>query len=232
MAGRKHHHIWQHIQRGFSVSEFNDHHIWVYCKSGKIDRTVTRLHGQEKFFYGPENSAADTNLTNLEAQLAGFAAEARVARTGTLLDSQMAGVLVTSMEARSAFLRVEFSRLLERTLEHMRSHMNSPGVMAKYMQACLKREPDSLAAELEKIGVDPGMHRALGQIFHDVIPKELASRKSDISAILDKIFGPILERTAEASKDGQIKALEREFSGTERTLGSGPIDRLEAFLLV
>ena len=108
MAGKKHHHIWQYIQRGFATYEFNDHHIWVYRQAGEPERTVTRLHGKEKFFFGEENSLADTNLTNLEGQLVGFINDARIAASGQRLDPKVAVILVSSLEILSAFLRMEF----------------------------------------------------------------------------------------------------------------------------
>lgn len=68
MSGKKQHHIWQMIQRGFSWRERGDDHIWVYTKEAAPRQTVTRKYGQEKSFYGDENSIADINITNFENQ--------------------------------------------------------------------------------------------------------------------------------------------------------------------
>ena len=217
LAGKRHHHIWQHIQRGFATNEFNDHHIWVYRRTGDPERTVTRLHGQEKFFYGEENSAADINITNLENQLVGFINNARVAVNGERLDPKVAGIFVSSLEIRSAYLRVEFSNLLERMVTSTREHLSSPEVMAIAMQAVLKNEPNLLKSEFEKMGAEPVFHEIFAQIVHEVLPKELIARRREFSASLDQFLGPMLSKSAEVAKDSQIRALGKNFSSTERT---------------
>ena len=106
MAGKRQHHIWQFIQRGFGEKRGKDHHIWVYEKGCPPRKTVTRKHGVEPFFFseGDDNTADDT-ITNFENSIHSYFQELRTSGAETRIASELVAPFVVHLEMRSLFLR-------------------------------------------------------------------------------------------------------------------------------
>jgi hypothetical protein len=125
MAGKHQHHIWQLLQRGFSQRSFGDDHIWVYEQNTSPRKTVTRLFGEEKFFYGKENSKADKNISDFENSVQGAIQDARAADNGTELDHEIFAAIISHLEMRSSFLRTSLSHIGERLIGALKKYLSS-----------------------------------------------------------------------------------------------------------
>lgn len=204
MAGKKQHFIWQHIQRGFASKEHNDFHVWVYRKNLNPERTVTKLHGYEKFFYGDEGSLADANITKIENGLSKFVAQTRTLIDGAVVDAKMAGLLVSKLELRSSYLRSEFSRILERCVTEIKKKFLTANNFENMLRKHVKDNPDEISKEAEKAGLSAHSVSFLVESFLSQQSNLFASSRPEIGALLDDLA----KSASEISKNAHIKSLQ------------------------
>lgn len=219
MSGKRHHHIWKHIQNGFATKEFGDFHTWVYRKEGPAKRTVTRLHGYEKYFYGEEGSLADTNLTRVEGELNEFVTQIRKLSAGTFVDFRMAGLLTSSIEVRSAFIRSECSKLLERVIYELKAKFQSPKGVEQVVRSYLSRNPDEFSDAAIKAGFSKEAAGAILEFGLPSIVKMIGEPKLSGRPSVDALLSHALSSAAAISRAGHIKSLESEFINTPRIAG-------------
>lgn len=144
MAGSRQHHIWQMLQRGFGTKRGKDHHVWIYEKDQPPKQTVTRLHGREKYFYGPEGSDADTNITNYENEIQSTIQDVRQLANGADVDAEFSATLIAHLEMRSAFLREEVSVSFQKGITALSNALASPSALRRAMHTYLNANPEKV----------------------------------------------------------------------------------------
>lgn len=217
MAGRRHHHVWQILQRGFGEKRGKDHHIWVYRKGQLCERTVARLFGMEKHFYGPENSETDAVITEYENESQSTIQDLRKLPNGTVVDSEYAAVLIAHLEMRSAFLRKQASEEMQSAVHGLIDGFQSPKKLRAMMLEYLRNNPE----EVDKF---------LGQNL--ILPNQRANMaklaETMVAALSDhevaKTMAPGLDKLREVAnefpemvKSGQNKALALSAAGIKRS---------------
>lgn len=185
MAGSRHHHIWQMLQRGFGTKRGKDHHVWIYEKDRAPEQTVTRLHGREKYFYGPEGSDADTNITKYENENQSTIQEVRQLANGADVDAEFSATLIAHLEMRSAFLRDEASASFQKGVTALTNSLASPNVLRRAMHAYIKANPEQVDGLLDKNFVPSSDRDQVKRIIDEAL-NHLPSE-----ALLDAI-GPLL----------------------------------------
>lgn len=113
MACKLQHYISQHLQRGFTDGEGAKAPVWVYRADGKNFKTGTAGYGASNYFYSdlpqhPEDETVDQKVTQFEAIIHPWLTELREAEIGSLVDGERAGMLVTHLSVRTAFVRDSF----------------------------------------------------------------------------------------------------------------------------
>jgi hypothetical protein len=217
VAGKKQHHVWQFIQRGFGELEYGDHHLWVFEKGVSPRKTATKKYGFEDYFYGEENSAADKNITVFEARNVEYLRSARKSANLVQLDSNLIAPVISHFEMRSAFLRFELSRVIERIVENLKIQMRDPQFLLKHVDNYLRNKPEILANEINKLGESSSMNAALSELAYSRLPYLLEQRVDGIPGGTDGLFEPLLPLIAKMAKEAHIKSLEGSFSEIERT---------------
>lgn len=216
MAGKRQHHIWQMLQRGFSFKERSDNHIWVYRKGIEPEQTVTRKFGQLNNFYGPEGSEADDNITSFENATQSFIQDARKMDNGQIVDENISAALVAHLEMRSLFLRDEISRLGERVVSFIRDCMASPKHYQALMCAYIKNHPEILDAEMDKASIDGAMRPLIRDLFMQAAPGLIRESAPEIANFSNMLFDRIVADISEITKSAHNKALLGDFSEIKR----------------
>lgn len=217
MAGKRHHHVWQMLQRGFGEKRGKDHHVWVYEKGKQPRQTSTRKHGQEKFFYGPEGSTADQNITDFEGVAQSLVHFARSADEGEMLPNAEVASLVAHLEMRSSFLRMEISRMTERMVAEFDRVFKTDQELEQRLLRTITRSPIWVERQLEEFGLK-GEAKELAKAFLATNLEDLgAGLGKDFREEVRKTFGVSREVWLENAKKAQLKTLEVDFASVERT---------------
>lgn len=217
MAGRRQHHVWQMLQRGFSQLEYNEHHVWVYRKGVEPKRTVTKKFGRENYFYGPEGSDADTNITEFENSVQGVIQEARSAKNGTVVNAEEIAPIVSHLEIRSSFLRLEISSLGKRILQTLEKYLSSPKHSQELLTAYYRNHPEVLEDALDEAGFHGEMREMLVAMLEDNLPSAIKGASAELTSIASLIFSPLIQGITETAKGAHKKSLEGSFTEIERT---------------
>lgn len=216
MAGKNQHHIWQMLQRGFSLKEHNDNHIWVYRNSAAPERTVTRIFGQQSSFYGPRGSEADENITKFENATQGFIQDARKMENGQSIDGDIAAGLVAHLEMRSLFFRDEISRLGERIARFVRDSITDPKKYQEIMSAYIKNHPDLLDAEMDKASIDGSMQPLIRDLVMQAAPQLIRDSAPEMAMFAGLFYDKMAAAMTETAKSAHNKSLLADFSEVNR----------------
>lgn len=216
MAGKKHHHLWQMLQRGFAEREGKQHYTFVYSTCGDPERKNTREFGVEEYFYGPEGSVADENITDFELRSERLIQALRRAPDGHQADGDAIAALVNHLEMRSFFLRSEMIRLSDEMMGALKGHLSYPSKIKALIVAYVKKHPGLLEGEIDKLKLLPE-DRNLAEGYAD---SKLPSLIEQASPSLAKQFTEILTalgpEMVNAAKNAHIRLLERDFFTVER----------------
>jgi hypothetical protein len=217
LAGIKQHHVWQILQRGFGEKLGKDHHIWVYRKGKPAEKTVTRLFGFEKRFYGEEGSQADVNITKYESDNQSTIQEIRKLRNGADVDPEFAATLISHLEIRTSFLRDSFSTMTQKIVGGLVDRFMSPETLRSMMLAYLKDNPDELDKLLGKAFILPAQRSDFSQIAYQIV--ENMSDEEILKSMEHGLgqIGEITTKLPKIAKDGQNKLLAREVSNQSRS---------------
>lgn len=112
MAGRRHHHVPQLLQRGFATKSGKAHQIYVYKRGQSPFLTNTTNYGVEKDFYADGNDFfVDDLITEYEGDIQSFVSRLANGDPEALSDQDTIGNLLAHLELRSSFLRDEVSKI-------------------------------------------------------------------------------------------------------------------------
>lgn len=219
MAGRRQHHIWQFLQRGFSWREHGDDQIFVYRKGVAPKQTVTRKFGWIAEFYGPEGSAADANITEFEGQVQSFLQDVRRMDGGVRLDPNMVAPIVAHLEMRSSFLRHEMSRIAERVVDGLARHFQSKPKLRALLTSYVQGQPEQVRDLLSDSGVPEEFHHVCLELIDVKLPNLITATADDLASGFASLFGIMRAKLAESAAKSHISSLENDFSETERAKG-------------
>lgn len=211
MSGRRQHHVWQMVQRGFSWRERGDDHIWVYKKATAPRQSVTRKYGQEKKFYGDENSLADENITDFENQAQELIHFARKLEHGAVLDARQCASYVAHLEMRSKFLRSEVSNVGERLFREIRKLFDSRKNAEKLIVQFLNNRPELIEKELLKNGVPAESLPFVMHVISSDFSHFISSLSEDFSNNFQSLLDSFSESLAGVAKSAHNKSLESSF---------------------
>ncbi|MCD1625357.1 hypothetical protein K7H22_05030 [Seohaeicola saemankumensis] len=217
MAGNRQHHVWQLLQRGFGEKRGKDHHIWTYMKGVAPKRTVTRLFGFEKHFYGDKGSLADEVITDFENRMQSEVQEFRNLPHGSEIDSKTIASLIGHLETRTSFLRKDSSMRLQRLVGGWVKSSKSAEKLRKAMVSYLEDNPAELEKFFGKSFVPPDRREhykslviwAIGKMPDDDIVRSMEGG-------IDKIFA-ISERFPDIIRQAQNEILSRSLDEEFRT---------------
>jgi hypothetical protein len=214
VAGRRHHHVWQMLQRGFSSQANGDHHVWVYRNGKAPEKTVTRKFGRITDFYGSE---ADANITDFENSIQGFIQECRLMKHGDVVDPSLSSSLISHLEMRSLFLRDELSRLSDRVAQTIKQILSSRNDLSILMTSYLRSHPEILYKELERAGFSEEIRSIALDLAIENLPNFIANGANSMVLGSRQIVGTICASMANIAKSAHNKSLEGDFSELERT---------------
>lgn len=207
MAGSNHHHIWQMLQRGFGERRGRDYHVWIYSKAKQAEQTATRLFGAEKYFYGPEGSQADANITKYENENQSAIQDLRKLPHGASVDPEFASTLISHLEIRSAFLREDTAFRIQKMLNEWMRGVQSPKDLRSLLLEQLSSNPKILDDVLAK-GFIPVHLREGFQDFASLAVEKMSDKEiKDSFSDGFEIFEKAIESFPGAVKDGQNKVL-------------------------
>lgn len=203
------------LQRGFAWEQHGEHQVWVYRKDSAAKQTVTRKFGQVSYFYGPEGSAADTNITEFEGRVQSHILDARTAEDGTSVDSDVWAAIVSHLEMRSLFLREEMSRVPEHLAKAIAGYLQSPDIREQMIDAYL-RNPENVEALASEVGL-PAEQVSLFLDAPGALPALIPGVASDLASHALPVLDYLQQALPEIGKHAHNRALERDFALSERT---------------
>lgn len=216
MAGKNHHHVWQMLQRGFGTKRGKYHHIWMYDQSGEARQTSTNKFGSDDFFYGPEGSEADKNITAFENSAQELVHIARNAAPGYNLDSSDVAPLIAHLEMRSAFLRTEISNIGRVVFETLKDHFTSEKHVQDLLRAYLKNHPELLDDVLAEHKVPVDARQTTLTLVDLALPELIRRGGKEIVGLMNTELDPFIRSLSEVAKQAHIKSLRESFEQSPR----------------
>jgi hypothetical protein len=218
VAGRKHHHVPQLLQRRFGTKGAKSTTVVVYNADKEPFQVNTAKFGAERDFYADGgNFFVDDLITEFENDIQSFVIRLVEGDTEALADRLTISALITHLELRSSFLRnqlFEISGMMSDYIENIFCNRNN---LIRTLRQYNRENPNFVRdAILEKFGEDA----PIGAIESIVVPKidlflnELGDEI--VVSIADMLFG-IREALKSAVKPAHLKALHRHPSEFERT---------------
>lgn len=198
------------LQRGFGERRGRDHHIWVYTNTKPPERTVTRLFGFEKHFYGPAGSAADEKITEYENESQSVIQDIRKLPNGSKVDPDFAATLIAHLEMRTEFLREDVSRKMQKGVSELVKQFKCPNSLRAAMTDYLKSNPEELEKLLGKGFVPPHQRPAIAEIAQLIVE---STPDDEILAYMEPglgEMGDLVHRFPELIKDAQNNSLSQE----------------------
>ncbi|MDF1854299.1 hypothetical protein [Pseudooceanicola sp.] len=207
MAGRKNHHVWRMLQRGFGEKRGKDHHIWIYRKGEKPSPKGTGNFGVDRFFYGPEGSETDKRITEFENSVQSDIQDARKLENGAELDAAFVAPLIAHLEIRSNFLRSELSNMTERMFMALDEHFSSTTKVQAMMKNYLGKNPKKVDAFLGKNFVPVDQRDYVSELFDTYIDNLPPNTASDLfDGKIDEIFN-MAQLVPDGIKEAHNKAI-------------------------
>jgi len=218
MAGKRQHHVWQLIQRGFGEKRGKDHHIWVYKKGCMPRQTSTRKFGVEPFFFSEDNDdAADITLTNFENSIQSRIQELRKAKDGAIVEPDFIAPFIAHLEMRSQFLREEISSLGERLITGLTKVLEDEKKAANMMFSYLQNHPELLENELEKYEIPDNLRPVAKAMVEIRIPDLIKEQTAPLAEMARTLLGPFIQKIPIISKRAQLESIGKGFTEIERT---------------
>lgn len=204
------------LQRGFATERGKDHQVWVYSKDQPPRQTVTRKFGMEKFFYGPENSQADRNITRYENDNQSTIQQLRLLPNGEKVDNEFSATLISHLEVRSAFLREEMVTSFKKGMSGLGSILQKPDQLRTLYKKYLEANPEELEAFLRRNFIPDNkkaqakrlIDAALDNMSDEAILASMGPAASMLRALTQTI--------SEVAKDAQNRVLAENASGHVR----------------
>ena len=216
MAGKRHHHVWQMLQRGFSWRENNDDHVWVYSKEDRPKRTVTRKYGRINGFYGPEGSKADDNITDFENSTQEFIHHVRDSPHGAALDHELAAAFIAHLEMRSLFLRSEISNVASRCSSLLQTTISRKEKSSQIVESYFLNHPEMIEGVLDDLKLTQSDRVSAKELISLVLPEILDGASEEFGAMGQLFLAHLEGLIPKLAADAHNKALVSEFSETER----------------
>jgi len=155
MAGRRHHHIQQHLSRGFGIDTTRRPvHVWAFRRDTEPYTVATEKYGIEKDFYGsPSDTAVDDAITLAEsAEINPLIDFLRTAPEGAVADPVQAARFVQHLIFRSKYLRSVFSDALTQMLQTAIRQMLQPDRLRPFLRELVTRHVEQLVNKAETTG--------------------------------------------------------------------------------
>ncbi len=218
MAGKKQHHVWQMIQRGFGTKTGKDHQIWVFERDGPAKQTVTRKHGVQKHYLSEgDDHSADQILTDFEQSIQSTVQEARLASDGTQVPVDIVAPFISHLEMRSLFLRDEISRVGVFFFEQLTKMLTSPKNAKRFLLKALQENPNMISEKLDEFPLRDADRELAEAAVEHLLPETLNTASLELALFAPAFFNPIVSNMAETAKSSHIKAMQNGFTEIERT---------------
>lgn len=209
MSGRKQHHFWQMLQRGFAEQRKGDQYcITVYRRDREPFTANTKDFGAERdFFDFRPGVGADEGITRTEGDLQSIV---RLLRKGTIPEDthrSSMGRLINSLENRTKFIRAEFGDYATEVTATVSEWFSKPETLRKMMRNYAMNNPQEIEDIMAPYIQDPAQRSAIREI--------VAEKMGDIdSGIFEKIcrdsrseLDEVIRRIPRLAKESHIKAL-------------------------
>lgn len=133
LSGRKQHHFWQTLQRGFGTQRKSNYtKVYVYQKDKPPFDTDTRNNGAERdFFDFSQGSGADELITNIENEIQNLVKHYQNGGPIEPEHSTVLSVLIAHLEIRTKFLRQSFAETTSILMKELNRWFSSPDIFKK-----------------------------------------------------------------------------------------------------
>lgn len=155
MAGRKHHHVPQLLQRGFGEKTGKETQVFVYEKSGRVFQTNTKNYGAKRDFYAIEDdSFVDEMITDYENDINSFISQLKANNSTALEDTKTISGLIAHLETRTLFLREEMAVLMGAVSSTICHLFSSSSNVEKIIQVYMREHPNFLDEKLKELNIE------------------------------------------------------------------------------
>ena len=156
MAGRRHHHIPQFLQRKFGLQGTKATKVVVFRKGAEPFSTNTINYGAERDFYSEgDNFFVDDLITDYESDIQAFLNLLTVGNENALQERETIAALISHLEMRSAFLRSQLLELSEAIVSFIEKTFTDRTLLKKMLITSIKDNPAILRdAIVESLGKD------------------------------------------------------------------------------
>jgi len=163
MAGKNQHFIPQFLQKGFVAKSTSGNgfgkkskkkkkvSVWIFDSQQKSYCTSTENKGAERFFYGLEDSAADTAITESETKYANLVHQLRRYTSSALLSSNKDDVaeLASHLFVRTKHVRDSGKEAFD-TMLNMLEQLKDSATFKSFMRNSIKMNSNMIAKDFSK----------------------------------------------------------------------------------
>lgn len=153
MAGRKHHHIPQFLQRKFGLQDTKANKVVVFRKDQEPFSTNTINYGAERDFYAEgEDFFVDDLITEYEGDIQAFLNLLAAGDESALREGVTIATLIAHFEMRSAFLRSQLLELSGTMVDFIEKTFTDRKLLIDMLMTTIKDNPailrDAIVASL------------------------------------------------------------------------------------
>lgn len=218
MAGRKHHHVPQLLQRRFGLQGAKSTKIVVYTVDKAPFITSTANYGAERDFYANGNDFfVDDLITSFEGDIQSFVMRLIEGDGNALDDKVTIAALITHLEMRSMFLRNQLFEISGMMGDFIENIFGDRKNLIKVLNNCLKENPDILRDALIK---NLGENAPIAALEEFILP-QIKPFIGQQSAVMAEGFADMFMGMRDALKDSvkpaHLKALNRRPGDVART---------------
>ena len=152
MSGARQHFFPRFLKKGFASKIIKKEvYTWVFTKEKEPYETNTRNIGLEKFFYGkPEDSQADSLITDKETEFGLFIDELRNNVRDTEIESRTPSELVTHLIIRTQHIRESLTGVGKTFVDLAQNNINSSQAFKKFLVNIIQNKPELIEESLRK----------------------------------------------------------------------------------
>lgn len=217
MAGRKHHHVPQLLQRRFGTKGAKSTTVVVYSAGKEPFPVNTSKFGAERDFYADgDNFFVDDLITEFENDIQSFVIRLVEGDSEALADRLTISALITHLELRSSFLRNQLFEISGMMGDYIENIFGNRKNLIRTLQQYCRENPNFVRdAILEKFGEDAPID-ALESILVPKIEPFLNELSDEIvERFADMLLG-MREALSSAVKPAHLEALKSHPSDIER----------------
>lgn len=217
MAGRKHHHVPQLLQKGFSTKIGKAFRTTVFEKSGNHFTTSTANYGAQRDFYAiGDDFTTDDEITKFEDKNTAFLQSLQKGIIQPDDHTQQIASIIAHLEVRTLFLREELKFIASELFDFLEESFCNPKTLSKILKTYLENNPKILETELHQHTGQTDSAKGLIEFVKPLMGQLIDEQSKPMALELSAAIKPMLPQLINKIKVSHLKVLRNNASPVQR----------------